>query len=109
MFGRLEVECLLLINNDALECMECQLIRDGLNPEGCLLFFPRGKDAFKEVQLLCHKYGPVTSFRLCGQLVVVLSTKESIHEATLTQRTLIGRHTMLTNHLLAQGQGKGTF
>ncbi len=46
------------------------------------------------------------SFRLCGQLVIILSDKDSITAATLEQRTLIGRHTMLTNHLLAQGYGK---
>ncbi|VDD77692.1 unnamed protein product [Mesocestoides corti] len=64
-----------------------------------------GSDAFKEVQLLHRKYGPVVSFRLCGKLVIVLNDEDSIKEAALRQRALIGRHTMLTNHLLAKGFG----
>ncbi|KAL5967584.1 hypothetical protein TSMEX_004690 [Taenia solium] len=64
-----------------------------------------GEGAFKKVQLLCEKYGPVTSFRICGKLIVILSDEETIKEAALKRRTLIGRHTMLTNHLLAKGYG----
>lgn len=47
----------------------------------------------------------MTSFRLCGRLIVILSDEETIREAALTNRMLIGRHTMLTNHLLAKGYG----
>ncbi|VDK20899.1 unnamed protein product [Taenia asiatica] len=64
-----------------------------------------GEGAFEKVQLLCEKYGPVTSFRICGKLIVILSDEETIKEAALKRRTLIGRHTMLTNHLLAKGYG----
>ncbi|KAL5113012.1 hypothetical protein TcWFU_009885 [Taenia crassiceps] len=64
-----------------------------------------GEDAFNKVQLICEKYGPVTSFRICGKLIVILSDEETIKEAALKRRTLMGRHTMLTNHLLAKGYG----
>ncbi|KAH9286439.1 Cytochrome P450 2F2 [Echinococcus granulosus] len=64
-----------------------------------------GENAFKKVQLLCKKYGPVTSFRICGKLVVILSDEDTIKEAAFKHRMLIGRHTMLTNHLLAKGYG----
>ncbi|VDD78101.1 unnamed protein product [Mesocestoides corti] len=64
-----------------------------------------GDDAFKELQVLRQKYGPVVSFRLCGKIVIGLSDEESIKEAALKRRNLTGRHTMLTNHLLAKGFG----
>ncbi|KAM7540585.1 hypothetical protein Aperf_G00000030715 [Anoplocephala perfoliata] len=64
-----------------------------------------GKDAFEKVQLLCRKYGPVISFRVCGKLVVILSDEKSIKEAAFKNRQLIGRHAILTNHILAKGYG----
>ncbi|KAM3185321.1 hypothetical protein ACTXT7_006624 [Hymenolepis weldensis] len=61
--------------------------------------------AFKDVQSICKKYGPVTSFRVCGKLMVILSDEEAIKGAALENRALIGRYTMLSSHSLARGYG----
>ncbi|VDL44816.1 unnamed protein product [Hymenolepis diminuta] len=61
--------------------------------------------AFKDVQSICKKYGPVTSFRVCGKLMVILSDEEAIKGAALENRALIGRYTMLSSHSLARGHG----
>uniref|UniRef100_A0A183TCM8 Cytochrome P450 n=1 Tax=Schistocephalus solidus TaxID=70667 RepID=A0A183TCM8_SCHSO len=64
-----------------------------------------GNNAFNELQKLHAEYGPTVSFRLCGHLIVVFSNMEGIRSAALDCRSWIGRHTMLTNHLLAGGRG----
>ncbi|VDN12851.1 unnamed protein product [Dibothriocephalus latus] len=64
-----------------------------------------GNNAFNELQKLHAKYGPTVSFRLCGNFIVVFSDMEGIRAAALERRSWIGRHTMLTNHILAGGRG----
>ncbi|KAL7061712.1 hypothetical protein AAHC03_0263 [Spirometra sp. Aus1] len=64
-----------------------------------------GNNAFNELQKLHDTYGPTVSFRLCGHLIVVFSNMEGIRAAALNCRSWIGRHTMLTNHLLAGSRG----
>nr|CUU97392.1 hypothetical transcript [Hymenolepis microstoma] len=61
--------------------------------------------AFKDVQSVCKKYGPVTSFRVCGKLMIILSDEDTIKEAALKNRALISRYTMLSSHSLARGHG----